>query len=303
MLFSRLVSFISLQSKKYNIDSTHGLPHSLQIYGFARKIYESEVVRFPELQQAEPVITCAALLHDMCDGKYMDKAAGLAEIQQFLCSDTPLQPAEIQAVSDIVSTMSYSWVQKHGYPELAEPYMRAYHVVREADLLCSYDVDRCILFKLDQVERQGATQLNFQEALVNATELFESRMLPLRGRGYYTTEEGNREACRLEIEALQRLLFWAKECRDKRSEPTTKHTDDSSEPMAKQCEPMAKHTDDSSESTTKRSEPMAKHTDDSSEPMAKQWGSADPPTEPPVGQSEPVFGTECSEDDRLDGIA
>jgi hypothetical protein len=238
MLFSRLVSFIALQSKKYGIDSTHGLPHSLQIYGFARQLYESEVVIHPQLKEAELVITCAAMLHDMCDGKYVDKASTLAEIQCFLRAETPLKPVEVQAVSDIVSTMSYSWIQQHGFPELAEPYMRAYHVVREADLLCSYDVDRSVLFHLSKAISRGEAALDFEGAFANATDLFETRVLPLRCRGYYTTEEGYIQAARLENEALKRLLFWSK------------------------------HTE---------------------------------PNTPPVRPEEPVYGTECSEDDEKDG--
>jgi len=235
MLFSRLVSFIALQSKKYGIDSTHGLPHSLQAYSFARKIYESEVLIQPQLKEAERVITCAAMLHDMCDGKYVDKELGLADIQCFLRGETLLKPVEVQAVSDIVSTMSYSWVQQHGYPELAQPYIQAYHVVREADLLCSYDVDRSVLFHINKAISRGEDVLDFAGAFVNATDLFETRVLPLRGRGYFKTAEGYIQAARLEKEALKRLEFWSKH------------------------------------------------------------------TEPPVRPVEPVFETECSEDDEKDG--
>lgn len=236
MLFSRLVSFIALQSKKYGIDSTHGLPHSLQAYGFARQLYESEVVVHPQLKEAELVITCAAMLHDMCDGKYVDKEVGLAEIQCFLRSETPLKPVEVQAVSQIVSTMSYSWVQQNGYPELAQPYIQAYHVVREADLLCSYDVDRSVLFHINKAVSRGEAVLEFAGAFANATDLFESRVLPLRGSGYYTTAEGYIQAARLEGQAKNRLEFWSK------------------------------HTEF-----------------------------------PPVRPVEPVFETECSEDDEKDG--
>ena len=48
-------------------------------------------------------------------------------------------PIEKRAVIDIVDTMSYNKVITSGFPYHGE-YQRAYHIVREADLLAGYDL-------------------------------------------------------------------------------------------------------------------------------------------------------------------
>ena len=43
--------------------------------------------------------------------------------------------------------MSYSKVNKNGFPELGN-YQLCYNIVREADLLASYNIDRCIIYQM-----------------------------------------------------------------------------------------------------------------------------------------------------------
>ena len=126
---------------KYNIDESHGLGHSMNVLNYANQIYEKEQYTFPPLKQHEDVIYVAAAVHDMCDNKYMSVEEGKAEIDGLL-TKIQMKPMERKAVLDIIGTMSYSKVIQNGFPYLGE-YQRAYHVVREADLLSAYDFDRC----------------------------------------------------------------------------------------------------------------------------------------------------------------
>jgi hypothetical protein len=61
-------------------------------------------------------------------------------------------------------------VCKNGYPDMGE-YQLAYHIVREADLLAAYDIDRCVIFGM------YIDKLNYMDALSRAKVLFTSRVL------------------------------------------------------------------------------------------------------------------------------
>jgi HD superfamily phosphodiesterase len=67
------------QSIKYNIDESHGLPHSMNVLLYAKKIYDVEVIKFPQLVDQEHVVYASAILHDMCDKKYMNEIEGIQD--------------------------------------------------------------------------------------------------------------------------------------------------------------------------------------------------------------------------------
>ena len=132
-------------SKKYNIDESHALKHSMEVYGFANRIYESELKNNIELENQREIICMAAIGHDMCDKKYMDEKEGIENYKKYLSEFVSSEKLEI--IGKIIGTMSYSKVKANGYPELGE-YQLAYHIVREADLLAAYDIDRCVMYSM-----------------------------------------------------------------------------------------------------------------------------------------------------------
>lgn len=202
MLLLKWIPFVAMQSVKYKIDSTHGLAHSMNTLFYADMIYREEVTMNPALEPYRDVVYTSAVLHDMCDKKYVDKEEGVREMRVLMKDKMP--DADVEAVIDIVSTMSYSYIQDNGFPEWSSPLMQtAYHMVREADLLTSYDVDRSILYHLHKMSKP-----DIRHAFANANELFAFRVLTLRQRNYFTTRVGKRESERLERGAMDRLLFW-----------------------------------------------------------------------------------------------
>lgn len=154
-------------SAKYAIDESHALKHSMEVYKFAQEIYDSELVMNPYLGEQRRIIFAAAILHDMCDKKYMNESDGLYDIKE---SMGIMSAEELIVVEQIITTMSYSKVKRHGYPDLGK-YQLAYHIVREADLLAAYDIDRCIIFGI------MVDKLVYSEAVERATKLFNSRVL------------------------------------------------------------------------------------------------------------------------------
>jgi HD superfamily phosphodiesterase len=158
-------------SNIYKIDESHSLKHSMEVYGFAKRIYESEIIKSPYLEQQKEIIYIAAIGHDMCDKKYMNEKEGIEKYKNHFTSLIPSN--ELDVIGEIIGTMSYSKVKSNGYPKLGE-YQLAYHIVREADLLSAYDIDRSIIYSMYKHSN------NYSEGLKNAVELFDKRVFKKR---------------------------------------------------------------------------------------------------------------------------
>jgi len=171
----------------------------MNVLHFAHNIYNDEVFKNPELVSHERLIYVSAIIHDMCDKKYMNEKDGVAEIEEYLGDQ--LTPLEIDTTKQIVSTMSYSKVKTHGFPDLG-PYMPAYHIVRESDLLSAYDFDRSMIYHM---YNSGATT---EQAFSNAKELFQKRVLRHDKDGLFTTDYAKRYYPYLQNKALIRLNSW-----------------------------------------------------------------------------------------------
>lgn len=199
MLITKLFNYVLLASSKYNIDETHNIQHSMQVLHHAKKIYDSEIKKNPLLKEQERIIFGAAVLHDMCDKKYVDENVGLREMEEYL--EEEMTPIEIYVIKTIISTMSYSKVKKVGYPTMGL-YQQAFHIVRESDLLAAYDFDRCMLYSIN---RQNT---DVEDAFEHADHLFERRMFKHIEDGLFVHDYSICEAKRLNELALQRLQTW-----------------------------------------------------------------------------------------------
>jgi len=199
LLLSKLFKFVMFTSAKYSIDESHGLSHSMNVLYYANQIYDSEVLQKPYIRDQKRIILVSAALHDMCDKKYMNEKEGIKEIEYFL--EDKLKPVEIEVVSDIMSTMSYSKVKKNGFPDLNE-YQTAYHIVRESDLLTAYDFDRSMIYHM------STAGVSFEDAYVNAKEIFLSRVLKHNEDNLFFTEYARKESLLLHAQSLYRMMHW-----------------------------------------------------------------------------------------------
>ena len=170
-IISKAFDLVILLSKKFNIDESHSLKHSMEVYNFALKIYDSELIMNHYLEKQKDIIILAAILHDTIDKKYVAESVGLEEIRHYMKEH--IEPEKLEIIFQIITTMSYSTVKKNGFPLLNE-YQLAYHIVREADLLAAYDIDRCIIYAIYQKHMDYPTALNA------ATILFENRVFKHR---------------------------------------------------------------------------------------------------------------------------
>ena len=144
-LINSCFQYVKETSEFYKIDESHALKHSMEVYRFAKNIYDNEVKTNKFLEVQQDILYASIIGHDMCDGKYMDVKEGILRYKQFL-SDK-MSAADIEIVEKIITTMSYSKVKVNGFPELGE-YQLIYHIVREADLLAAYDIDMCIMYTI-----------------------------------------------------------------------------------------------------------------------------------------------------------
>jgi len=179
-------------TRRYNIDESHAIKHSMEVKRFAEQIYESEVAKNPQLESQKNIIIASAILHDMCDHKYVsDEAAVIGEMREYMRDW--FTDAEFDVIRSIISTMSYSKVMKVGFPTLHE-FQTAYHIVREADLLASYDIDRCIIFGMI-VEK-----LSYTTASERAKVLFANRVMRYRDHELFVTEWSKAKSLELQGE-------------------------------------------------------------------------------------------------------
>jgi hypothetical protein len=172
----------------------------MDVLHFAHENYNNQVYFNPTLNNQLNVIYTASILHDMCDKKYMKQDDGLKDIDRFL--KDKLKPEELFYTKKIMETMSYSTVKNNGFPELGD-YQTAYHIVREADLLSSYNFDRSIIYHMNRGN-------NFNTSYYNALELFEKRVFNYNHDKMFISQYAKDKSASLTIKSINQIVSWSK---------------------------------------------------------------------------------------------
>jgi len=173
----------------------------MDVFHYANKIVLSELPNNLFLEKQSDIISASAIVHDMCDKKYVNENTGVIELDYFMKDYMTSSQRDI--MSNIVSTMSYSTVKLNGYPDLGA-YQLSYHIVREADLLSAYDIDRCVIYGMMK------EKLPYKTAVTRALELFDRRVLKYRSDNLFITDYSKRESlilhnnCLYDMEALSK---------------------------------------------------------------------------------------------------
>lgn len=192
----KIIEFITNTCSKYDIDDSHGLEHSITTLDWSLKI--SKDIKLSKHESY--IIRLSCLLHDMCDKKYMDEKEGIANIINFLKYELDTPYDIIDVIVFIINTMSYSKVIKYGYPDFKndKSLETCYHIVRNSDLLASYDPERCIGYQI----RCGGSR---HDGILKMLELFDNRILKLITDGYINLPSAIEYAQELHLGALQIL--------------------------------------------------------------------------------------------------
>lgn len=201
VLISKLLRFAVNSIHMFRIDESHGLSHAINVLHHSHNILQSELPKHPYLDQQRNIIYTSAILHDICDKKYMNQRDGIEYIKGFLHGNTSLSFEEIEISTAIMETMSYSTVQKNGYPDLGK-YQMSYHIVREADLLDAYHFDRSIIYNMNNVEEC------FARSLQNALNLFDNRVFMHNTHDLFVTDYSKKLSKLLEEDSYARIQKW-----------------------------------------------------------------------------------------------
>jgi HD superfamily phosphodiesterase len=165
-------------SKRGNIDNSHNHHHSKEVLFWSVEI----IKRLPfEMSKHDILITGqCALLHDLVDQKYTDFSKDVEyHLQKYHTAD------DIRSVMKIIQNMSYSKIVSNdgqvSFPSWVEhsSLCKIYHVVREADLLSSYNLARMIEYRK---KLSNYTEEKIKEEVM---ELYEHRMKRLVERGLF----------------------------------------------------------------------------------------------------------------------
>ena len=209
-LFQTLFQYI-LQTTKYNnIDESHGVSHAMNVLINAHQSFQIEVKKDPKLQSQENVIYIDAALHDMCDKKYMEEEEGIRRLDSVLYDNYVsktrqpqyhLDEDDIEAIKTIIRTMSYSKVKVNGFPDLGK-YQKAYHIVRESDLLAAYDFDRAMIYHMYQNSK------TIIEAYNDSFALFQERIFQHKEDDLLTLEFSLQQHSILIPQSHVRISHW-----------------------------------------------------------------------------------------------
>jgi len=126
----------------------------------------------------------------------MDQEKGIYRIKHHM--KDIMDEEELDILGKILSTMSYSTVKKNGYPDLGE-YQLAYHIVREADLLSAYDLDRCLIYSLI------CEKLDYDLAVNRVINIANERILHYRKDNLFVTPFSKRKSILLHYNTLQKV--------------------------------------------------------------------------------------------------
>ena len=172
-----LFEFVINVCKFYNIDESHALKHSMQVYQFSKQIYKDEVIYNSQLKEYEDIIYISSILHDMIDDKYSVNISKIkkeiTKILTYSIKDIDILTysiKDIDIIFTIIQNMSYSKISKYGIPDLGK-LNDAFNIVRDADLLAGYDIERAIIFGMYN------QKLEYIDSLKRSKEMMKTRML------------------------------------------------------------------------------------------------------------------------------
>jgi hypothetical protein len=175
----KVYEFIEKCCAEQGIDDSHGLIHSKHTVEWAELLLDSLEVDEDERK----FVMYGAALHDMCDSKYIEVKKGQAKIFHWLI-DTGWNPTIADALIQVIGSTSYTKLkQARINGEIVYPYhgkwQRAYHIIRHADLLDAYKVERCMLYNM-----HIHPEMSSEDAWKVVSTLFENRVFKYVSDGW-----------------------------------------------------------------------------------------------------------------------
>jgi len=176
------------KGRKWGVDDSHNHVHALDVLRLAFRIMPSSVPR----TVMEKVMVCA-LLHDTIDRKYMLTEAAreqeTRDLGRFLRHSLGYSVTEASRLETIMTDMSYHKTVREGrfvvpssIVDAEEETQTVYHLVRQADLLSSYDIERMLLYKYHRLfpeNQHPRIETRMRLVCEDVFQTFATRVQPL----------------------------------------------------------------------------------------------------------------------------
>ena len=191
---------------KAGVDRSHNHHHAMEVLFWACDIMRQNLDTLHHPREIQMIAQCS-LLHDTIDEKYTDFSPQVRNhLQEWY------EEKETDMLMRIMKDMSYSKVMEHGFPhwclehDLSWNYTMIYHVVREADLLSSYNLARMIEYRKynKKMMIKNYTDTMIRKEMV---DLYEIRMGKLIPNGLFVHPSSRERASQLDAIARLRLLL------------------------------------------------------------------------------------------------
>lgn len=213
-LINRSLSIIEYHSKIYKIDDSHNHIHSKEVLYYTNEILKDEQV----LSKDEIyIIVLASLFHDVIDSKYIsDSPIQKKQLLMTYLSEFFIPDEIFNEIWFIINNMSYSKTIK--YDKFFEPfyetpksiesyqYKRAFNIVRNADLLASYNLKRSFEYNNYKMLKENQN-IDIMDIYNEVLSLYLRRMDKLRKNNILSLDNEKIDllSFQLEQESLEKL--------------------------------------------------------------------------------------------------
>lgn len=168
-------------------DGSHDIHHAINVAKNVTCIHKQD----GDLQKLAII---AALLHDTCDKKYVDKEKALSDIKGFLTNHLPSD--DVDDILSAIQHISFSSLRINGPPQLNSRSMQIWRIVSEADMLEAIGVTgfiRTLMY-------QGHKENNLEDARAYMSE----QLVP--HCNVFIQEKNVREEARLRTLSMKHLV-------------------------------------------------------------------------------------------------
>lgn len=213
---NKSLTLIEKHCNKYNIDESHNHIHSKEVLNYGIELINS-AGNFTEDEIKISLLGC--LFHDTIDHKYLGKDLDLDNILYNLflsLNNKTINNSIMNITSFFIKNMSYSktTLSKNNsivfeLPEVVKehPYIRSYHIMRNADLLSSYNLKRALIYSSIKKNLKSRTELFYE-----LEDFYRKRISLLRKNKILSLENNycNHKSYILEYKTRKKLEFYRK---------------------------------------------------------------------------------------------
>ena len=208
-LLERSDQYVMEHAARFNVDESHNHIHSRHVLHYTKEI----LVRQNNTSTYNVLLaSLGAVFHDVPDPKYVPSSIPVLRHAVETVLPWNLHSTLGADLQHMLPSLSFSkTVHREGYrlrytlPEEMRsfPHLDAYHAVRQADLLSSYNTKRTLLYRMHKSNDTKSRE----DVLEEARELYRRRMALLRPSGLFLNDEIDETLARpLETEATRRWM-------------------------------------------------------------------------------------------------